>query len=135
MAIDFSIAPHAALIVTRFTDLVSSSELVEAYKAIYAHSESKPGFSELLILNEKVVLDLRDEAMAEVVKLTTAFHESGGASSRAAIVMPDYFDHAIAKVFRQFAELTAKSHSQVLTCFDLKQAAHWLNIDVGDVMP
>ena len=135
MAIDFSIVPEESLIVTRFTDRVSASDLLEAYKAVFAHPDAKSGFCELVLLHDDVVLELAAGTIAEVVALTKAFHESGDKSSRAAIVMPDHFDHSIAEVFHQFAELTARSHSQVLTCFDVKQAAHWLGVSEDNVAP
>lgn len=122
MPVTYKIFPDYALLVTWPTGLVSSDELIEAYRKVYADPQLRPGFHELVDLRRVSAFDVSADAFRTIAGMTEAFED--GAATRTAMLVDRTMIEIISRLYQSIADI---GETEVVAQFTgLAEALAWL---------
>jgi hypothetical protein len=122
MPVTYKIFPEYVLLVTWPSGLVSSEELIEAYRKVYADPQLQPGFHELVDLRRVSAFDVSAAAFRMITSMTEDFQ--GGTPTRTAMLVDQTMNEIISRLYQSIAETGG---SEVVAQFtELTEALAWL---------
>jgi len=126
MPIKFTIYEEHKVFVSHWVGVIVDSEILPAYRALYAKEQMTHEFNKLSDLRKADVLNVTSETLHHLSSFVASYYAGKGVQPKTAVIAPKDLAYGLARMY----ELTSGNSPEIVMVFrNPNEAIKWLGLD------